>query len=223
MKPGQFCWGAKANTRLYWFHPRNSHFGQQLMIPLNFLPTTRTLQVINDMSHLFISVSCNDSPSLFHAMSLILILVLDNNIKPYFHPRHLTRFDNSIKYLYLFMPKQWHFGIYFHSFLQGWNLPLFSEGTPLSGYLPLSEANLKSYPPSSFYEPSKLVHINCKKHFKWRCYVSYYTESNENIITIALFTFRLNFVFYYLHFLWLDIAFNVFHTWCARGMNMKHF
>ena len=29
---------------------------------------------------------------------------------------------------------------------------------------PLSEANLKSYP--SFWEPSKLAHVNCKKHFK---------------------------------------------------------
>ena len=147
MKPGQFCWGAKANTRLYWFHPRNSHFGQQLMIPLNFLPTTRTLQVINDMSHLFISVSCNDSPSLFHAMSLILILVLDNNIKPYFHPRHLTRFDNSIKYLYLFMPKQWHFGIYFHSFLQGWNLPPLFWGNPPFWVPPSFWSKFKKLPP----------------------------------------------------------------------------
>lgn len=27
---GQFFWGAKANTRLYWFHLQNSHFGLQL-------------------------------------------------------------------------------------------------------------------------------------------------------------------------------------------------
>ena len=32
-----------------------------------------------------------------------------------------------------------------HSFLQGWNLPFLRE-PPLSGYPPLSEANLKSYP-----------------------------------------------------------------------------
>ena len=58
---------------------------------------------------------------------------------------------------------------------------------------PLSEANLKSYP--SFWEPSKLVHVNCKKHFKIKVLVSYYTKSIENIINITLFTFRLNSVF----------------------------
>ena len=94
--------------------------------------------------------------------------------------------------------------------------PPFSEGTP-------SFWNKFKKLPTSFWEPSKLVHVNCKNTLKWRCYVSYYTKSIENIINITLFTFRLNSVFYYLHFLWLNMAFNVFHTWCARGMNMKHF
>ena len=44
---------------------------------------------------------------------------------------------------------------------------------------------------------------------KWRCYVLYYTKSIENIINIT-FYFQAQLFIYYLHFLWLDIAFNVF-------------
>ena len=47
----------------------------------------------------------------------------------------------------------------------------------------------------SFWEPSKLVHANCKNTLKRRCYVSDYTKSIEKIINITLFNFRLNSVF----------------------------
>ena len=105
--------------------------------------------------------------------------------------------------------------IWSHSFLQDWNFP-FTEGTP------------------SFWSKFKKLPLLSESHPNWcmeivwntlkrTCYVSYYTKSIENIINITLFTFRLNSVFYYVQFLWLHIAFNVLHTWCARGMNMKHF
>ena len=65
--------------------------------------------------------------------------------------------------LLLFMLKEllteFIFGIRVHSFLQGWNLP-FSEGTPLSGYPPLSDANLKSYPPPPPSPPPAESHPN---------------------------------------------------------------
>ena len=100
--------------------------------------------------------------------------------------------------------------------------PLFWE-TPPFWVPPSFWSKFKKLAPS-FWEPSKLVHVNCNKNtLKWRCYASFYTKSIENIINITLSIFRLNSVFYYVHFLWLNIAFNVFHTWCARGMNMKHF
>ena len=47
----------------------------------------------------------------------------------------------------------------------------------------------------SFWQPSKLVHVNCIKHFKMKmlCFVLY--KSIENVIIITLYTFRLNSVF----------------------------
>ena len=80
--------------------------------------------------------------------------------------------------------------------IQLFNIVSSSVGTPLSGYSPLSEANCKSYPPLSESYPnwSKQIVINT---LKWRCYVSYYTKSTENIINNTLFTFRLNSVFFF--------------------------
>ena len=71
---------------------------------------------------------------------------------------------------------------------------------------------------TSFWEPSKLVHVIVKNTLESRRYLLYYTKSIENIINITIFTFRLNW-----HFLCPDIAFNAFHVWYARAMNMKHF
>ena len=98
-----------------------------------------------------------------------------------------------------------------HSFLQGWNPPPpFYEGTPspLSGYPPLSDANLKSCPPLSESHPTWCMQI-VRSTLKSRCYVLYYTKSIENIISIT-FYFQAQLFIYYWHFLWLDIAFNVF-------------
>ena len=85
--------------------------------------------------------------------------------------------------------------------IQLFNIVSSSIGTPLSGYSPLSEANCKSYPPLSESYPnwSKQIVINT---LKWRCYVSYYTKSTENIINNTLFTFRLNSVFFFFFFNW---------------------
>ena len=85
---------------------------------------------------------------------------------------------------------------------------------------PSPSSLLYSYPSLSEGHPNWCMQI-VRNTWQWRRYISYYTKSIENIFT--LFTFRLNFAFYYLHFLWLYIAFNVFHTWCARGMNIKYF
>ena len=61
---------------------------------------------------------------------------------------------------------QWYFRD--HSFLQGWNPPLFwGNPPPFSGYPPLSEANLKSCPLLSEIHPNWCMQI-CKKHFKMR-------------------------------------------------------
>ena len=103
------------------------------------------------------------------------------------------------------------------------NAALFLEGPPTPLWVPPSFwSKFKKFPPFSECHPDWCMQI-VRNTIKWRCYVLYYTKSIENIINITVFTFRLNSVFYYLHFLWLDIAFNDFHTWCARGMNMKHF
>ena len=58
---------------------------------------------------------------------------------------------------------------------------------------PLFLKQVKKVTPS-FWEPSKLVHVNFWNTLKLRCYTSYYTKSIENII-ITLYTFTLNFVF----------------------------
>ena len=81
-----------------------------------------------------------------------------------------------------------------YSFLQGWNPPLPSllfwrnpspsfcvPLPPLSNFL----SKLKKSPPS-FWEPFKLVHVNCIKHFKMKV---------ENIIIITLYTFSINSVY----------------------------
>ena len=54
----------------------------------------------------------------------------------------------------------------FQSFLQGWN-PLFSEGTPPFLGTPSFWSKFEMLP-SSFWGASKLVHINCMKHFKMK-------------------------------------------------------
>ena len=64
------------------------------------------------------------------------------------------------------------------SFIQGWNPPPppFSEGMPpLSGYPLFLKQIWKNTP--SFWEPSKLVHANCIKHFKMKelHFILYYT------------------------------------------------
>ena len=73
------------------------------------------------------------------------------------------------------------------TFPQVWN-PLFSERSPIS------DANLKNYPLLSESHPNWCMQIVWNT-LKWRCYISYYTKSIENIINITLFTFRLNSVF----------------------------
>ena len=99
--------------------------------------------------------------------------------------------------------------------------PFLREPSPLlSGYPPLSEANLKSYPSLSEIHPNWCMQI-IRNTLKWRCYVSNYTKSIENIINITLFYFQAQLCICHWHFLWLDIAINVFHIWYARGMNMK--
>ena len=60
--------------------------------------------------------------------------------------------------------------LFTHSFLWGWN-PHFSEGTtpPPPPFLgtPSFWSKFKKLP-HSFWEPSKLVHVNSKKHFKMK-------------------------------------------------------
>ena len=110
--------------------------------------------------------------------------------------------------------------MYIHSFLQGWNPPLFWGNPPLSGY-PLFLKQIKKIPPIF------LNHPNCCMQIVWitlklRSYILYYTESIENSIFSLLFI-PSGLTLYLLLTFWFDIAFHVFHIWCARGMNMKHF
>ena len=53
-----------------------------------------------------------------------------------------------------------------HSFLQGWNPPFLRELPPFR-VPPSFWSKYKKFSPS-FWEPSKLVHVNCKKHFKMK-------------------------------------------------------
>ena len=72
--------------------------------------------------------------------------------------------------------------------------PLFwGNPPPLSGYSLFLKQILKNSP--SFWQPSKLVHANCMKHFKMKGLHFVHTKSTENIIIITLYTFRLNSVF----------------------------
>ena len=72
--------------------------------------------------------------------------------------------------------------------------PFLKEPHPLSGYPPLSEANLKNYPPLSESHPNWCKQIVWNT-LKWRSYILHYTKSIENITIITLYTFRLNSVF----------------------------
>ena len=108
----------------------------------------------------------------------------------FIHPVKGYKRINFHIYIYIYIY------IYFH---QGWNCPSFvrePQPPPLSfpGYPFLSEANLKSYLPLSQIHRKWCMQI-VRNTLKWRCYVSYHTKSIKNIINIALFTFRLNFVF----------------------------
>ena len=67
----------------------------------------------------------------------------------------------------------------------------FSEGPPSPPPTPLSDADLKSYPPLSDSHPNLCMQI-VRNILKWRCYVSYYTKSIENIINLTLFIFLLS-------------------------------
>ena len=87
-----------------------------------------------------------------------------------------------------------------HSILQGWNPP-FSEGLnpppPLSGCTP------------SFWEPSKLVYVNCMKHQNEG--VTFRTILSQLRISLPLLLILSGSILYPLLTLWLHIAFNVFH------------
>ena len=71
--------------------------------------------------------------------------------------------------------------------------PPFSEGSPFLG-TPSFWSKFKKLPPLSESHPNWCMQIVWNT-LKWRCYISYYTKSIENIINITLFTFRLNSVF----------------------------
>ena len=71
--------------------------------------------------------------------------------------------------------------------------PLFLRKPPF--WVPPSFwSKFKKLPPLSESHPNWCMKI-VRNTIKWRCYVSYYTKSIENIINITLFTFRLNSVF----------------------------
>ena len=87
--------------------------------------------------------------------------------------------------------------------------PPFSEGTPPFWVPPSFWSKLKKLPPS-FWQPSKLVHVNCKKHFKIKVlrFILYYINGEYHK---QYSYFQAQLCIYYWHFLWLDIAFNVFY------------
>ena len=109
----------------------------------------------------------------------------------YLYTMHKARkkLGSSFSYLFLvvfpLLVMQWH------SFLQGW-YPLFSDGTP-SPFWVLSSfwCKFKKLPPLSESHPNWYMQI-VRNTLKWRCYLSYYTKTIENIINITLFTFRIN-------------------------------
>ena len=99
---------------------------------------------------------------------------------------------DKFSYIYIY--------IYIYISTRVGTVPLFwgnhNPPPPLScpGYPFLSEANLKSYLPLSQIHRKWCMQI-VRNTLKWRCYISYHTKSIKNIINIALFTFRVNFVF----------------------------
>ena len=78
-------------------------------------------------------------------------------------------------------------------FLQGWNLP-FCEGTLPFWVPPSFWSKFKNYPPFSESYSNWCIQILWNT-LKWRSYISYFTKSIENIITITLYTSMLNSVF----------------------------
>ena len=99
--------------------------------------------------------------------------------------------------------------------------PCFWGNPPAFLGTPSFWSKFKKLPPS-FWEPSKLVHVNCMKHFKKVLRFVLYYVSWEYHYHYSLY-FQAQLCIYYWHLLWLDIAFNVFHIWHESGMNMKHF
>ena len=72
----------------------------------------------------------------------------------------------------------WHFKTHVNTIVSSrvGTPPLFLGKAPLSGYAPLSEANLKSYPPLFESHPKWCMEI-VRNTLKWRCYVLYYAKS----------------------------------------------
>ena len=64
----------------------------------------------------------------------------------------------------------------------------------------------------------------------WKLYKTVWNDSVTFHIILSKLRISLSLLFtlsgstpcLLLTLLWLDIAFNVFHIWCARGMNLKH-
>ena len=100
--------------------------------------------------------------------------------------------------------------------------PSFSERTPLFCVPSSFWSIIKKLPPS-FLQPSKLVHVTFIKHFKMKVLRFVLYKSVEKEYYHYSLYFQAQLYIYCWHLLWLDIAFNVLHIWCARGMNMKHF
>ena len=81
-------------------------------------------------------------------------------------------------------------------FLELFNIVSSRVGTPIFFLrVPSSFCNKFKKLPFSFWEPSKLVYVNCMKHFKMKVLRFVLYKSIENIIIITLYTFRLNSVF----------------------------
>ena len=78
-----------------------------------------------------------------------------------------------IRNLHYILPRHSLLTIYKESFFQGWN-PSFSEGTPPFWVHPFFWSKFKKLPPS-FWQPSKSVQVNCKKHLKMKvlCFIPY--------------------------------------------------
>ena len=98
----------------------------------------------------------------------------------------------------------------------------FSEGTPPFWVPPSFWSIFKKLPPSLFLRAIQIGACKLYETFQNEG-VTFHTILSQFRISLSLLFIISGSTLYLLLTLWLDIAFNIFHIWYPKRMNMKHF